>query len=281
MPAAPAGDPASPLALIAGAGRFPFELAAAARQQGIPVYAVGVKGWVDPALRQAVDRYEELAVGQFGPLLARFKAWGVRRAVMAGKVTKAVLFAPPQTFDGAMQDVLQHAPDRSVGGLLGAIAQRLAREGVELVDSSSLLRGDLCPEGVLTQRAPRPEEWEGIRAGARAARQLAALDIGQTVVVKGGVVVAVEALEGTDATIQRAHELAGDELVVVKTAAAGQDRRFDLPVVGPRTVPVLVASGVRCLAVEAGQTLLLERARLVAEADAAGVCLVGLGPSAV
>jgi DUF1009 family protein len=275
----PAGDPAAPLALIAGAGRFPFEVAAAARQQGVRVYAVGVKGWVDPALRQAVDRYEELAVGELGRLFACFKDWGVRRAVMAGKVTKAALFDAPQAFDAATRELLGAARDASAGALLGALAARLARDGIEVLDSSTFLRGDLCPEGALTRRAPSPEEWHDIRSGMRAARQLAALDIGQTVVVKGGVIVAVEALEGTDAAIRRAREVAGPGLVVVKAAAAQQDRRFDLPVVGPQTVSVLAASGVSCLAMEAHQTLVLERARVVAGADAAGVCLIGVGPA--
>jgi DUF1009 family protein len=268
------------VALIAGAGRFPFEVAAAARAQGIPIYAVGMRGWADPSLRQAVDRYEELAVGQLGELLQQFRAWGVRRAVMAGKVTKAVLFTQPQAFDSVMQELLRAAPDASAGSLLGAVAQRLAQEGVELLDSSAFLRGALCPEGALTARAPNPGEWEDIRAGLRAARQLAALDIGQTVVIRRGVVVAVEALEGTDAAIRRAHELAGPGLVVVKVAAAQQDRRFDLPVIGPQTIDHLTASGVSCLAMEAGQTLLLQRERLVAQADTAGLCLIGVGLSA-
>jgi hypothetical protein len=280
MQPASAADVSTPLLLIAGAGRFPFEVTAAAKRQGVAVYAVGVKGWVDPGLRRAVDRYEELDVGALGALLACVKAWGARRAVMAGKVTKAVLFAQPQRFDAAMQELLRQAPDASVGSLLGALAQRLAREGVELVDSSAFLRGQLCPEGALTQRAPRPDEWEDIRAGMRAARQLAALDIGQTVVVKRGVIVAVEALEGTDATVRRARELAGEGFVVVKTAAAQQDRRFDLPVVGPQTIAALAAGAAACLAVEAEQTLLLEREQLIDAADAAGLCLVGVRPSA-
>lgn len=269
------GAPGSPLAIIAGAGQFPFHVAREARRQGRRVVAVGVQGWADPALANEVEGYDEIPVGQLGRLLARLKSWDVRQAVMAGKVTKAVLFGASSGFDPELIGLLARVRERSVNGLLGAIAQRLAKDGIELLDSSALLTSSVCPVGVLTARAPSGEELEDIRIGTQAARQLAALDIGQTVVVKSKVIVAVEALEGTDAAIRRAHELAGSGLVVVKATSPRQDRRFDLPVIGSDTLRTLQACGVSCLAVEAETTLLLEREALLAQANAAGLCLVG------
>ncbi len=266
-----------PLAVIAGAGQFPFHVAREAKRQGRRVIAVGIRGWADPALAGEADVYEELAVGQLAQLIERLQAHGVREAIMAGQVTKAVLLDPRHAFDADTRDVLRQAAERSAGALLGAIGQRLAGAGITLLDSSTFLRAALCPSGPLTPMAPTAAQREDIAVGLRVARALAALDVGQTVVVKDRVVVAVEALEGTDAAIRRAHALAGGGLVVVKTAAPHQDRRFDLPVVGPDTLTTLKEAGVACLALEAGTTILLEREALIACAGAAGICLVGVG----
>lgn len=266
----------SRIAIIAGSGRFPFHVAEAARRRGVSVVGVGLKGWVDPALAGAVDAYEEVAVGELGRLIRSLKSHTVSQAIMAGKVTKAVLLDSQATFDPDTLAILGRIKDVSVASLLGAVGERLAQEGITLLDSSTFLRDQLCPSGVLTARAPTAIEAEDIRIGLQVARQLAALDVGQTVIVKRRVIVAVEALEGTDAAMQRAHALSGEDLVVVKTAAAQQDRRFDLPVIGPQTMVALTTCGVSCLALEAGTTLLLERDRLLAAANAAGVCMVGV-----
>lgn len=266
----------SRIALIAGAGQFPFHVAREAKRQGIEVIAIGIRGWAEPSLAAVVDVYEELAVGELGRLIEWLRAHEIRDAVMAGKVTKSVLLDQRTAFDAEARQVLQGARDFSVTALLGAIGQRLAGEGIRLLDSSALLQTQLCPAGVVTSRAPSAAEREDIEVGVRAARALATLDIGQTVIVKGRVVVAVEALEGTDAAIRRAHVLAGQGLVVVKVAAPNQDRRFDLPVIGRETLAALTESGVTCVAVEAGTTLLLERDALVASLNAAGLCLIGL-----
>jgi DUF1009 family protein len=264
------------IALIAGAGQFPFHIAAAAKRRGVSVLAIGIQGWADPALAKAVDAYEELGIGQLGTLIARLKSQQVREAIMAGKVTKDVLLGARQAFDAEAGRILAGAKDFSVNALLGAIGERLAREGITLLDSSTFLREGLCQAGVATSRAPTEAESADIAVGVAAARALAALDIGQTVVVKGRVVVAVEAIEGTDAAIQRAHALCGGGLVVVKTASPSQDRRFDLPVIGPATIQTLTAAGVSCLAVEAGATLMLDRQALLASADAAGLSIIGV-----
>lgn len=238
--------------------------------------AIGLKGWAEDALKREADVYEEVAVGQVGRLIERLKAHGVQQAILAGKVTKRVLLEDRPSFDLEAVKMLARAKDRSVPALLQAIGKRLAAEGITLLDSSALLTSSLCPSGVLTRRKPSRAEERDIRVGVAAARAVAAHDIGQTVVVKSGVVVAVEALEGTDAAIRRAHELAGEGLVVVKTGSPGQDRRLDLPVVGNDTLRTLATCGVSCLAMEAGTTLLLEREAVVAAADAAKIALVGV-----
>ncbi|MBI4341542.1 MAG: UDP-2,3-diacylglucosamine diphosphatase LpxI [Candidatus Omnitrophica bacterium] len=271
----------STIAIIAGAGRFPLYAAEAAKRQGRRVIVIGLKGWVNAPLQACADAYEEVAVGHVGALIQRLKAHGVVQAVLAGKVTKQVLLDGASAFDLEAVALLATAKDRSAPALIGAIGQRLAREGITLLDSSTFLEAFLCPAGVLTKRAPSRQEQRDMELGCAVARALAAFDVGQTVVVKSGVVVAVEALEGTDAAIRRAHALAGEELVVVKTGAPKQDRRLDLPVVGPETLSTLAACGVCSLAMEAGVTLLLDREAVVASADAAQICLVGLAlPSA-
>ena len=264
------------IAIIAGAGRFPFHVAQEAKRQGLRVVTLGLRGWADPALATQGDVYEELAVGQLSRLIERLKSHRVHQAIMAGKVTKAALFEGRSLFDAETLKILGHVKEFSVGLLLGAVAKRLAEEGITLLDSSTFLKSHLCPPGVLTAREPTPAEANDMHIGQQAARTLASLDIGQTVVVKERVVVAVEALEGTDATIRRAHALVGDGLVVVKMAAANQDRRFDLPIVGSDTIGILKDSGVSCLALEAEATLLLEHDALINNANEANICIVGL-----
>ena len=266
------------IAIIAGAGRFPFHVAEEAKRQGARVVAFGIDGWVDPALASSVDAYEPLAIGQLGRLIERLKFHKVQHAIMAGKVTKNVLFSDRLGFDVETLGILTKVRDMSVNGLLGAIGTRLAREQITLLDSSTFLKSNLCPVGPLTSRGPTPVEQDDVRVGIQVARQCAAWDIGQTVVVKRGVIVAVEALEGTDAAIRRAYTVAGEGLVVVKMASPSQDRRFDLPIIGPQTIGTLTESQVSCLAVEAGSTLLLDREALVAAANAARLCLMGVEP---
>ncbi|MDP3723737.1 MAG: UDP-2,3-diacylglucosamine diphosphatase LpxI [Candidatus Omnitrophota bacterium] len=268
----------SPLALIAGSGRFPFYVAQEARRQGRSVVAMGIQGWSDPSLVGVVDAYEEVPIGQLSRLIDRLKIHGAREAIMAGKVTKAVLLDPQATFDEELRGLLRRVGETSAPALLGAVARRLADAGITVLDSATFLQPQLCPPRVLTARAPTASEQADIQVGLRAAQALATHDIGQTVVVRERVVVAVEALEGTDAAVRRAHALAGDGLVVVKVASPQQDRRFDLPVIGMTTLEVLAGSGVSCLALEAGTTLLLERDALIAAADAAHLCVVGILP---
>lgn len=264
------------LGLIAGAGQFPFHVARAAKAQGLWVFAVGISGWVDASLARAVDGYAELPVGQLSQVIAHLKTARITQAVMAGKVAKAAILNPGEALDAEMRVLLSQVKGFSVNDLLGAVAHRLAREGIQLLDSSSLLASSLCPVGSMTRRGPTAQEETDIAVGVRSARQLAALDIGQTVIVRRGVVVAVEAVEGTDAAIARAHELVGEGLVVVKVGSPTQDRRFDLPVVGLETLQTARRCRVSCLAVEAGSTLLLDRQAVIDEANEAKICLIGV-----
>ncbi len=268
--------PRAPMAIIAGAGQFPVHMVQAARRQGVPVIVMGITGWVDPTLAQHVDHYEEVAIGQLRRLIERLTAQGVTQAIMAGKVTKAVLLDPHTQPDDTLQAVLREARDASVPALLGAIGQQLALAGITLLDSSTFLKDDLCPLGVVTSRGPTAREQEDGDIGLRVARALASLDVGQTVVVKERVVVALEALEGTDAAIRRAHALAGRDVVVVKTASPNHDRRFDLPVIGRETITTCRECGVSYLVEEAMSTLLLDRQAVVAMANRAGMCLTGV-----
>lgn len=275
----------STCAIIAGGGSFPLHVASEARRQGLKVVGIGLSGWVDPTLAGHVDAYEEVAVGQLGRLVERLKAHRTTQAIMAGKVTKEVLFDPRVRFDADALGILSRVKDVSVNGLLGAIAERLAKDGIQLLDSSTFLKANLCPAGILTRRQPTAEEQEDIRLGMRAARQLAELDIGQTVVVKQRVIVAAEALEGTDAAITRAGQLVprasrlpsvAGGLVIVKVASPKQDMRFDLPILGPQTIAVAAAAGAVCVAVESHKTILLDKAAVIARADEAGLSLVGV-----
>ena len=265
--------------IIAGAGTFPIQIAREAKRRGLTVIAIGLKDWVSPAMAAEADTYTEVSVGQLGKLIEELKTRGVRQAVMAGKVTKGAAFDPRVEFDATAIGILARVRDFSVGGLLGAVADRLAKDGITLVDSSTYLQDALCPPGPLTRRAPSAEEQHDIEIGMSAARRLAELDVGQTVVVRRSVVVAVEALEGTDAAIARAGTLAKGNLVVVKMAAPKQDMRFDLPVLGLRTIEIAQTAGVTCIAVESGKTVLLDRSELVAVAERAGISLIGVTPA--
>lgn len=238
--------------------------------------AFGVKGWADAQLASRVTSYEEFDVGALGTLIVRLKAHGVRQVILAGKVTKQVLLQPSSGFDAQARALLGAAPDASVNALLGELGQLLATAGITLLDSSTFLQALLCPLGVVTSRAPSAAEQADVQAGLRVARTLAALDVGQTVVVKQRVVIAVEALEGTDAAIRRAGEVAGSGLVVVKAASPMQDRRFDLPVLGCETIEICRHAGVSCVAVQAHSTLLLDKEELIARANAGGLCLLGV-----
>jgi DUF1009 family protein len=268
--------PPEPLGLIAGNGHLPLAIAREARRRGLSVVTVAHRGETLPEIALEVDEITWVSVGSLGRIVQAFRAAGVRRAIMAGGLDKARLlrrFRP----DLAALRVLLSVRGRGDDRLLRAVADYLATEGIEIVDCAALTPDLLAPAGVLSRRPPTAPERTDIEEGWRVARALGDLDVGQSVAVKSGAIVAVEAVEGTDALIRRAGELAGPGVVIVKAAKPGQDLRFDVPTVGPQTVETMAEVGAAVLAVEAGRTLLLDRAETVARANRHRIALVGHG----
>src|ERR1035437_4057665 len=286
------------LGLIAGNGRFPFLLLDAARAQGFAVTVAAIREETDPEInhRAASDEHISLywlSLGELSRLIEVFQKEGVTMAVMAGQVKHKQIFSSIRP-DWRLAKLLLNLRTRNTDMLLGAVAKVLGDEGIELISSTAFLEPLLAMEGVLTERRPDAEERKNIEYGLGVARSVAGFDIGQTVVVAAQACVAVEAMEGTDAAIERAGELMRsleeDEaavttlqrrLTVVKVAKPKQDMRFDVPVIGMGTVEAMVRAGASCLSVEAGRTLLFDRDALVKRADAAGIAIVarsgGLG----
>ena len=277
------------LGLIAGNGRFPFLLLDAARAHGTEVVVAAIREETDPEMdtRAAADagvRVHWLSLGELSRLIEIFHKEGVTRAVMAGQVKHKQIFSSIRP-DWRLAKLILNLRTRSTDMLLGAVAKVLEDEGIELMSSTAFLEPLLAEEGVLTRRAPDEEERRNIEYGLGVARALAGFDIGQTVVVAAQACVAVEAMEGTDATVERAGRLMASledgattlerRLTVVKVAKPKQDMRFDVPVIGTRTVETMTAAGASCLSVEAGRTLLFDRAALVKRADDAGIAIVG------
>jgi len=259
--------------LIAGNGRFPFLVLEAARGQGIEMAVVAIREEASPELERMAPRLHWVSLGELDRAIGLLRREGVTRAVMAGQVRHDKIFSaiPP---DPRMAALLASLPERSTDALIGAVARVLEQEGIELVDSTAFLAPLVPAPGVLTRRAPTPAEAADIAYGRGIARQIAALDLGQTVVIVGRACVAVEAMEGTDETIERAARFAsGRGLVVVKTSKPRQDMRFDVPVIGLTTIEVMRRANATALAIDAGRTLLFERARVIAKADHAGIAI--------
>jgi len=285
------------LGLIAGNGRFPFLLLDAARAHGLEVVVAAIKEETDPEMnaRAAADagvRVHWLSLGELSRLIETFKAEGVSRAVMAGQVKHKQIFSSIRP-DWRLAKLLLNLRTRSTDVLLGAVAKVLGDEGIELISSTAYLEPLLARTGVPTRRAPDEEERKDIDYGRTVARAIASYDLGQTVVVAAQACVAVEAMEGTDATIERAGALlrtldADDSathsadsqattlrrsLTVVKVAKPNQDMRFDVPVVGVATIRTMQRAGATCLALEAGRTLMFDPVAIIAAADEAGIAI--------
>ncbi len=273
MGGAPQPGP-SPLGLIAGNGRFPFLVAAAGRRAGRRVVAVAIKEETDPALAGEVDEIHWVSLGQLGRCIDALKGGGVQEAVMAGQVKHKQIFAGIVP-DLKMMALLARLALKNTDSLIGAVADALGREGIALLSSTVLLQEQMATAGTMTRRRPSADELKDVEYGREVARALAGFDIGQTVVVKDRAAVAVEAMEGTDEVIRRAGRIAGAGCTVVKVAKPRQDVRFDVPVVGPGTVAAMSEAQARVLAVQAGATLLLDRAELLAQADRADVAVWG------
>jgi UDP-2,3-diacylglucosamine hydrolase len=263
-----------PLGLIAGNGRFPFLVAQAARRNGRRVVAVAIREEAAPEIEQDVDSVTWVGLGQLGRCIDALRQGGVREAVMAGQVKHRQIFSDVVP-DLKLMTVLARLAFKNTDSLIGAVADVLEREGITLLSSTALLADQMATEGAMTRRKPGKDELKDVEYGTRIARLLAGHDLGQTAVVKDRAAVALEAMEGTDETIRRAGRLAGPGATVVKVAKPRQDPRFDVPVVGAGTIEAMREAGAAVLAVEAGQTLLIDRGPFLAAADAAGLAVWG------
>jgi DUF1009 family protein len=270
------------LGLIAGNGRFPFLVLDAARGAGHEVTVIALKEETFPELADLAARppaasIHWISLGQLGTCISLLKGAGVTQAVMAGQVRHTKLFADIVP-DMALLGVLTKLTSRNTDGLIGAIADVLRDKGIELLDSTAFLGPLMARAGTLTRRSPDEGERADLAVGYRVADAIAALDIGQTIAVKSAAVVAVEAMEGTDAVIARAGQLAGGGVRIVKVAKPKQDMRFDVPVVGVSTVEAMKAAGATVLSIDAGKTLMIDGEAIVNVADEAGICIVGRAP---
>ena len=273
------------LGLIAGNGRFPFLVLDAARGAGHDVTVVALKDETFPELAELAARapaaaFHWISLGQLGMLITLFKDAGVTQAVMAGQVKHSKIFSSIRP-DWKLAKLLFSLPLKNTDSLIGAVARVLEEEGIRLVDSTLFLKPLLPDAGVLTRRKPNEHEAADMAYGLGLARHIADKDIGQTVVISDGACIAVEAMEGTDEAIERAARLApGKPLVVVKVSKPQQDMRFDVPVIGPSTIVQMKAAGATALGIDAGRTLLFDRANLMEMAEAAGIAIEAFPPLA-
>jgi len=280
--------PVTRLGLIAGNGRFPFLLLEAARAAGRPVVVAAIREETDPAIESRAREdsgitVHWLSLGELSRLIETFQREGVSEAVMAGQVRHKQIFSSIRP-DWRLAKLLLNLRTRNTDMLLGAIARVLADEGIQLISSTAYLEPMLAPPGVLTNRGPNHAERDDIAYGRTVALAIAACDIGQTVVIAGKACVAVEAMEGTDATIARAgalmRSLHGEastierSLTVVKVPKPKQDLRFDVPIVGVGTIEAMRQADATCLSIEAARTLIFDRDRVLEQADAARICIV-------
>jgi len=265
--------------LIAGNGRFPFLVLEGARSQGIDMAVIALKEEASEDLAQSAKRLHWVSLGELSKAIDLMHREGVTQAVMAGQVKHAKIFSSIRP-DWKLAKLMFSLPRKNTDSLIGAVARVLEDEGIRLVDSTLFLK-PLVPEaGVITKRAPDAHEAEDIAYGLTVARQISAMDIGQTVVISDRACVAVEAMEGTDETIARAARIAGGKpLVVVKVSKPGQDMRFDVPVVGLPTIEQMKSARATALALDAGRTLLFDKEKLLAQADAAGIAIQVFPPA--
>ncbi|MDP2906021.1 MAG: UDP-2,3-diacylglucosamine diphosphatase LpxI [Candidatus Omnitrophota bacterium] len=265
------------IGLIAGNRKFPFLLAGEAKKKNYYLAAVAIKGDASPRLKNFVDKIYWVGLGELNRMIEIFRAEGITKIIMAGQVSPKRLFSKEVKNSPELQCLLGEITDRRADSIFRAIARRLEEAGLQLLDSTTFIEEYLPAKGVLTSAGPDAAAGADIKFGLDLARAIAGLDIGQTVAVKDKAIVAVEALEGTDNLIRRAGLLSrGSGVTVVKVSKPKQDARFDIPVVGLNTVRNLVKAGAKCLAIEAGKTLFIDRAQAVRLADKKGICIIAV-----
>jgi DUF1009 family protein len=263
------------IGVIAGNGQFPGIFAKAARRRGLKVYAVAHVGETDPGLETLVEAIRWVKIGQLKQLIAFFKKNAVRDAVLVGAITKTKMFSRMRPDLRALKILatMDHTQD---DGLLRAFAAEMEKEGITIHPSTFLLPALLAKRGCWTRRKPTKSEMADVRFGWRIVKEIGRLDIGQTVVVRDGSVMAVEAIDGTDATITRGGELGREKTVVVKASKPNQDLRFDMPAVAVKTIETMRDVGASVLAVEAGKTVVFDREEMIALADRHRIAIIGI-----
>jgi hypothetical protein len=264
------------IGLIAGSDKFPVVCARAAKENGCKVIAIAINGLTDPELAEAVDKIHWVDLGQTAKVFQILLFNRIRKIILAGKIPKSAILKGDLKIDKESESILKETQDRKTDTLLKEVARRLSKLGITIMDSSAYLKDKLIGEGVLAGGELDEATWEEIRFGKRAAREIARLDIGQTVVVKNKDIIAVEGVEGTNEAIKRAGRLVGEGTVVVKVARPEQDMRFDVPIIGPETIDVLNEVKAKALAVQSGKTLVLEVDRILSKARDTGLKIVGL-----
>lgn len=263
------------LGIIAGRGVYPRLVACGAKKQGVKqVLAVAFRGETDPAIEKAVDQVVWLRVGQLEALLEAFRQRGIAQAIMAGQIAPTNLFQ--LRLDARALALLARLKERNARTIFGAILDELKASGIELLPACRFMEDAMPEPGLLSRRSPTERERQDIALGLKAAKVTSALEIGQTVVVKEGIILAVEAFEGTDETLTRGGRLGGSGAVVVKVARSGHDLRYDIPAIGLNTLATLKKIKAAVLAVEARRTILLEKEQLIAMADRQGLTLIAV-----
>jgi DUF1009 family protein len=261
--------------LIAGNGQFPFLVLEGARRRGIDVAVAAITEEASPEIEQHAGRVEWMGVGQLGRLIKFFHREKVTHAIMAGQVKHHQIFRISALPDLRMAKLLARLTTRNTDSLIGAVADELAREGITLVESTSFLEPLLAGDGVLTSRAPTKQEKDDIEYGLEVAREIARLDLGQTIAVKDRAVIAIEAMEGTDAVIARAGEITkGRAFAIVKVSKPNQDMRFDVPVIGLPTIETMNRAGATALSVTSRKTLLFDKDELLRLADKCRITVI-------
>lgn len=251
-------------------------VAAEARLKGYRVHAIGLEPLADRSLSSVVENVDWINVGKLGKIIDALKKAGVAQVVMAGKVPKSLLYKSGITPDLRAAKVIFSLKDRKDDSILLAVTRELEKDGISLLNTTDFASRLLAPEGVLTKKGPQRSEWKDIEFGWAVAKEIGRLDIGQTVAVKDGAVMAVEAIEGTDEAIRRGGKLAGPGAVIIKVSKPQQDLRFDVPVVGLETIQAMRDCNARVLAVEAGKSILLDRTKMVSQAEGLNISIVGV-----
>jgi len=264
------------IGLIAGAGELPVIIAKDARERGFRVITVALENLASEQLQAVSDEIKWVNPGKFGELIDTLKKYHIKEAIMAGKVPKSLIYKSKITPDLRAVKLLFSIRDKSDDAILNAITGELAREGIEITDTTKFSPHLLTPEGCLTNKRPDDEEWKDIEFGWKIAKEMGKLDIGQTVVIKGKAVMAVEAIEGTDEAILRGGKWAGEGAVIVKVSKPHQDMRLDVPAVGFDTIKSMEKVKARVLALEALRSMIVNREKVIEEAELAGITVIGI-----